>query len=565
MRKTLLLLLIIYIGFSSETWCQNLQLKVSGNDSLETATIDSIGYTKIHRDFSSMEKELDTLYYTINSLGYIESNRHPLTKVNDSLFLTTIELNKRFGTIKIYYDKSLVSKAILNQVSENVTEEAFILDFRNIESALEFINLKTSEKGFPFAELKLDNIIKNDDNSLEANLIIANTNQSRSINKIIVRGYDKFPKSYLKHYLKIKTGNVLNLTEIKNKTQQLNDLPFANQIKEPEILFSKDSTILYLYIEKNKSNAFDGFLGFGTNENTNKLEFNGYLDLQLVNNLNFGESFTLKYKSDENDLRTFDVKLFLPYLFQTPLGLEGELNLFKKDSSFTTSYQKLKSHYQINPKNRIAIGLKAIQSNNLLNQENNNPLIQDYKTTFYNVRYEFLYRQNQSRLFRNNALIDLELGTGNRKLESSKTSQFEYSLEAFKIFNLNKRNSAYIRLKNISLFSDDYLENELIRFGGINSIRGFEENSLSATFYALLNTEYRYLLSSNFYLHSIIDVAYFENDIINQKEKLYSIGFGFGILTNAGLLRFNYANGKSENQNFKLSNSQIHISLSAIF
>ena len=39
-----------------------------------------------------------------------------------------------------------------------------------------------------------------------------------------------------------------------------------------------------------------------------------------------------------------------------------------------------------------------------------------------------------------------------------------------------------------------------------------------------------------------------ENKIINQKEKLYGLGFGFGILTKAGLLKFNYANGKSENQ-----------------
>lgn len=565
MHKTLLLLLIIYTGFSSEILCQNLQLKIIGADSLETAKIDSIGYSKNHLDFLSIENEIDTLFYKVNKLGYINNVKHPLTKSNDSLFSIKFALNKKYNSIKIFYNDTLVSEDILNQVSKNVTDSFFVLNFANIENALEFINLKTSETGFPFAELKLENIRKNESDELEANLAIANVNQIRTIDKIIVRGYNKFPQSYLKHYLKIKTDGVLNLNEIKNKTQLLSELPFANQIKEPEVLFSKDSTILYLYVEKTKSNAFDGFLGFGTNEDTNKLEFNGYLDLQLVNNLNFGETFTLLYKSDENDIRTFDVKIFLPYLFKTPLGLEGELNIFRKDSSFTTSYQRLKTFYQINPKNRVGIGLKAVQSNSLLDQENNDPLIQDYKTTFYNVRYEFIHRQNTSRLFRKNALIDLELGTGNRKFDNISTNQYEYSFEAFKIFNLNKRNSAYLRLKNIGLFSDDYLENELIRFGGINSIRGFEENSLSATFYALLNTEYRYLLSSNFYLHSIIDVAYFENDIINQKEKLYSIGFGFGILTKAGLLRFNYANGKSEDQNFKLSNSQIHISLSAIF
>ena len=81
-------------------------------------------------------------------------------------------------------------------------------------------------------------------------------------------------------------SNNTDLSEIKNKTTLLQELQFANQIKEPEILFSKDSTILYVYIDKNRSNTFDGFLGFGTNEETSNLELNGYLNLELINNLN---------------------------------------------------------------------------------------------------------------------------------------------------------------------------------------------------------------------------------------------------------------------------------------
>lgn len=565
MLKTSLLLLIIYIGFSSDSFCQNLQLKIIGADSLETAKIDSLGYSKTHAEFSSLNKEFDSLLFRINKLGYLDARSKPLAKKNDSLFYGTIELKNKYESIKIFFDSNLVSRDIINQVSEEVNHNSFLLQFEYIESALEFINLKIAERGFPFTELKLNNIYKNENNEIEAQLVVSNISNTRTVDKIIVRGYEKFPKSYIKHYLKLKEGNVLNLTEINSKTQLLKELPFANQIKEPEALFSKDSTILYLYFNKVKSNAFDGFLGFGTNEETNKLELNGYLDLRLMNNLNFGETFTLLYKSDENDIRTFDVKIFLPYIFQTPLGIEGNLNIFRKDSSFTTANQRLRSFYQFNAKNRLSIGLKAVQSNNLLDENNLDPLIQDYKTTFYNVRYEFLHRQNSSRLFRNNALVDLEVGSGNRKLENNSTSQFEYNFEAFKIFNLNKRNSVFLRTKSFSLFSDTYLDNELIRFGGINSIRGFEENSLTANFYGLLNTEYRYILSSNFYVHSIIDLAYFENDLLNQKEKLYSVGFGFGLLTKAGLLRFNYANGKPENQSFKLSNSQIHISLSAIF
>ena len=71
-----------------------------------------------------------------------------------------------------------------------------------------------------------------------------------------------------------------------------------------------------------------------------------------------------------------------------------------------------------------------------------------------------------------------------------------------------------------------YLTNELFRFGGINSMRGFAENSIDASLLSVFNTEYRYLLNQQTYLHSIIDVGYFENEILRQKEKLYSFGLG---------------------------------------
>ena len=322
---------------------------------------------------------------------------------------------------------------------------------------------------------------------------------------------------------------------------------------------------IYIYVKKTKSNTFDGFLGFGTNEETSKLEFSGYLNLELHNNLNFGETFKLLYKSDENEQKTFHVNISLPYLFNSPLGTELELHLIKKDSSYSTVNQNAKLFYQFNARNKIYTGIKSIQSNSLLDSIYNNPLIQDYKTTFYNVRYQYIKRQKRSLLFNKSSFLNFELETGSREFEKQKTKQYQYYIDAFHIFNLNRKNSVFLRANSFGLFSDSYLENELILFGGINSIRGFKENSLSASLYGLINTEYRFLLNNSFYVHSIIDIAYFENKIIDQKEKLYSFGMGFGLTTKAGLLKFNFANGKTENQAFKFSNSQIHISLTAYF
>lgn len=564
MSKTSIILLIIYTLFSLEVASQNLQLHIVGANDVETTIIDSISYKKNHPDLSTLQREIDSMQQRLFQIGYIENEFDKLSKKNDSSFLASFSLKNKFDTIYIFYNDTLVPKSILKEVSAEVSETYFILPFHKIETALYTINSKISDLGFPFSEIQLQNIKVKNSNTLEASLVSKEKSKKRSIDKIILKGYEKFPKSYLKHYLKIKPKRTFNLTEVKNKTQALDELRFAGQIKEPEVLFTKDSTILYLYIEKTKSNSFDGFLGFGTNEDTNKIDFDGYLDLELNNNLNFGETFNLTYKSDENEQKTFNVQLNLPYLFNSPLGVELGLNIFKKDSSFTTVNQNAKLFYQINPQTNVFFGINGTKSNNLLSAENTISAIQDYNSNIYNVR--FVYQKLQKNiLFNTNLLFDLELGNGKRDFLNNSENQTRFVFNAFKIFNFNPKNSIYIRLNGSGLFSNTFLENELFRFGGINSIRGFEENSIVASLYGLINTEYRYQLSNSIYMHSIIDFAYLENKLLIQKEKLYGFGFGFGLLTKAGLLKFNYANGKTENQKFKFSNSKIHLSLTAVF
>lgn len=562
MQKTTFLLLIICTVFSFKGFCQNLNLKILGKTKVETSTIDSLNYLKLHKDFASITFEIDSIKNTLFRLGYIENGLKEIIKKNDSTYVAQFHLKKKYNTIYIYYNNSIVNKSILKLVSDDVTDEYFILPFNTVESSLDFINLKTSEKGNPFSKLKLSNIQIDKDN-LKADLIVDSNKQKRTINNIIIKGYEKFPKSYLKHYLKIKSNQTFNLNRIKQQTSLLNDLNFANQIKPPEVLFSKDSSTLYIYAEKTKSNSFDGFLGFGTNEESNKLEFDGFLNLNLTNNLNFGESLSLLYKSDENDQKTFRIDITLPYLLKSPVGIDLSLQIFKKDSTFTTVNQSTRLHYQINSKHKIYSGVTSTTSNNLLSL-NNVQNIADYDSNFFSIAYQFIKPQS-NRLFPIKSKLYFEAGFGNRKTNTVNEKQSLYIIDAFKIFNLNNKNSFYIRVNGSNLNSSTYFENELFRFGGINSIRGFEENSLFASLFGVLNTEYRYQLNNTIFIHTVTDIAYFENKIVGIKEKLFGYGFGFGILTKAGLFRLNYANGKSENQPFKFSNSKIHLSLIADF
>ena len=566
MCKYISILLLITCFCSSTLRAQNTNLDVIGANDEETKIIETHEYKKTHNDYNSIQNEIDSLQQKIINSGYIESEINSTRKINDSSFQVKFSLNNKYESIDISYDNTEIEKDLIKTITEKSSNKQFSVPLNKLEETLKFINLQIVNNGFPFTKIKLSELKIKDSKTLTANLIIVKDEKKRRLDKVVIKGYEKFPKSFLNRFLKIKPEKTFNIESIKRKMDNLSNLRFAEQTKNPEVLFSKDSTTLYIYLQKSQSNTFDGFLGFSTNEETNKLDFNGYLNLELNNNFNYGESFRLIYKSDESEQKNFEVNLNLPYIFSSPIGTELSLNILKRDSTFTTVNQKASVFYQINSKNRFYVGIESVESNNLLDVEINSlSLVSDYKSNLYNIKYTYNNRQNFKTIFQLKSSFNLEYGLGERKTKNNKEKQNRINLDAFHVFQLNNKNSFYTRITGSLINSSSYYDNELFRFGGINSIRGFQENSIAANQYIVFNTEYRYQLSKSIYAHSIIDFANFENRIIETKENLYGFGVGFGILTKAGLLRFNFANGKTEEQSFKFSNSKIHLSLVSIF
>ena len=540
-----------------------MNLKFKAQDSISQSTLDSLDLNATFINYLNLKKEVDALHNTLETNGFIENEMRSLQKKNDSTYIALYHLGPKYKSIQLFYLEKDFSKKELLQVSKKVTESYFVLPFNTIASSITKLNTLKTESGNAFARIKLENITKKKNRSLSANIILLK-GVSRTIDSIKVKGYEKFSKSHIKHYAGIKKENKFNKSKLIEKSNILNSLVFVSVTKPPEILFKKDSTIVYLYLKKEKNNLFDGILGFATNEDSQKLIFNGYLNLELNNNLNFGEQFLLNYKADGNDQQNFKAKLTVPYLFKTPFGLITELKIFKRDSTFSTSDQLIKVRYQINTTSKSYIGFKGYESSNLRKDNSTNVDVEDYTSKFILVGLSYTKAQNNI-LFPIKSIFHLDTEIGSREYDNANESQIRASLLLHTIFNLNYKNSIYLKNNTELLNSESYFTNELFRFGGINSIRGFNENSIDASFYSVLNSEYRYQINQDIYVHSIIDFAYFENEIIVLKQKLYSFGIGIGLQTTAGIIKFSIANGNTENQDFNFSNTKIHISILSKF
>lgn len=555
--------LIIYTLLTGSIYAQSLELNIQTDPEVSQSLIDSLNIKTIHPDFISLRKESDSLTAKLHKVGYIDTKLLQIIKENDWAYTASYYVGVRVNWIKIYFDKEILTNKEISSITEKVNEDHFFVKFTNIPYILNKLNSNRIERGNPFSRLWLSDFEKGDENSMSAKLNI-DDGDPRTLDTIIIKGYEKFPRSYLTYYAGIKPGRVFNKNKLVDQNEILNNLGFVSTSKPPEVLFRKKRTWVYFYLNKENSNLFDGILGFSTNPGTQKLEFDGYLNLTLTNNLNFGEQLLINYKADGNEQQNFRIKTILPYILSTPIGLGAELKIFKRDSSFVTTEQQVRTSYQINPASSIYTGYKGAISSKLSDESNTSNNIEDYKAHYGTLGVDY-YRHQISNFFPIKTSITIESEFGSRKFRSEKERQQRLSSTLGHIMNLNEKNSIFIQNNSSILISDTFLENELFRFGGIDSMRGFTENSIDATLFSALNTEYRYLLTSSMVVHSIIDLGYFENQLIHQKEKLYSFGLGFGIRTKAGIFRLLIANGKSEDQEFKLSATKIHLSLSSYF
>ncbi len=552
----------IYTSFIFLIHSQEIALTFSTQTNISENLTDSLAIVKKHPNFNSVKKETNRISRALEKYGYLESNLVSIQKYSDTTVTATYYLGKKYTLLKIDYSNTPLTQDQIALVSKNTKENYFSIPLRESERVLERLNKIQTKNGYTFDKLKLTNLTIQD-TVVRATLNTSKTSK-RIIDSIALKGYEKFPKSFISYFAGIKKGDAFDKQQLLKKNNALNSLGFANSIKPPQALFEKKKTTLYLYLEKQNFNTFDGIIGFATNEQTQNIVFNGYIDLVLNNNLNYGEQFVLKYKADGADQENLNLKTTLPYMFKTPFGIQAQLNIFRRDSTFSSASQNLRVSYQISPSSKANVGFAAKTSNDLLSENQSPENLEDYSSSFLTTGVTFIKLQ-QNTLFPIKTFLNLDIGIGNRKTNSKKTRQVTLSNVINHSFYINQKNSIYLQNTTNLITSDTYLTNELFRFGGINSMRGFLENNIDASLVSVFNTEYRFLLNQQTYLHSIIDLGYFENKSVDQKEKLYSFGIGLGMSTKAGLLKFSIANGNIDGQAFKFSNAKIHLSLTSQF
>jgi len=555
LKRLFYILSFILLGFTASA--QNFYLKAEGRDAAETKIIDSISYKKAHSDAKGVADEAASLSASLYKSGYLENRELAHLKVNDSTFAYSYNVGIKINTLHVHTGAlSPQQKKLLDIESDTIT-----VPLPAVESYMNTYMALLEQKGYSISSLQLKDYTKRG-NALFASLTVSIEKQ-RTLDDIVLEGYPRFPEGIRRNILRQYRGKTFNKENLQRVYNDFNALRFVTQPRYPEILFKKDTTKVYVYIAKARPNTFDGFIGFGNDDNSNKVRFNGYLDLLLNNVLNTGEKFNLYWKGDGNEQTTFNASIELPYMFKSPLGAKASLRIFKQDSTFQNTATDVNLGYYFSYNSKVYVGRQQTESVDIQNL--NSTTLTDYNNSFWTSTYEYAEYNVDDFLFTQKTSLFVKGGIGKREGKTGDSDQYFVQLNFSHNLYLNRKNLINIKNQTYYLNSNTYIINELHRFGGINSIRGFNENSLQANLTSALMAEYRYVLAPNMYIHSITDYAYMQDETSDIKENLLGLGFGFGLLTNNGLFNIVYANGSTKDQAIKLSNSIVHLSFKASF
>ncbi|MCB9361722.1 MAG: hypothetical protein H6588_10525 [Flavobacteriales bacterium] len=569
MAKLNFILFILFFG-AAQLFAQKIELKVIFNDTtLKPSKI--ISYNKFIEQ-SAVKSEFSTIINQLNSQAYLTATIDSII-VDSTIFKVYLHLGKQYKWT--YLTTTNIDEEVLSKVG--FRDRLFMnrpFNDKQLYSFYEKIITHYENNGFPFASLNIDSL------GIFNNTISANLNLSKNkfclVDSVKIVGTATISDRYIHNYIRIKNGDYYNETLIKNISNRIKELPFVEEELPFKVTFTEHKNELLLNLKKKKASRFNGVLGIQPDNNTGEIRFTGDVKLNLLNSFKKGEEIDFNWRSIQKNTQDLKAKFSYPFLFNTPFGFDFNFKLYKKDTTFIDVFNKVGIRYILKGNNYMSVFFQN-KSSSLLSTAGFEsltvlPNYADISTQLYGISFYYAkldYRLNPRKGYE----IDTEGAIGTKNInKNSALNEILYSDIKLKstLYNLNMNASIYFPLKNRSVFkigsqngltyNDNLFENELLRIGGLFTLRGFDEESIFTSSYTIQTIEYRFILEQNSYLYLFADGAYYENRKINSNVSDTPFGFGTGMSfeTKAGIFSISYALGKQFDNPILFKNAKIH-------
>lgn len=536
-----------------------------------------IEYKKSFRLKTERDKELQNVLFTCYDNAYLLASYDSL--INDtSLLKAYLNFGTQYKWAKL--SNGNVDEGILSTIG--FREKLYSnkpLYYKNVKKAEEKLIQYFENNGYPFASVKLDSIVISE-GSISAQLHLEKNTKTK-IDSVVIKGNAKISPVFIHNYLGVKPGSLYNESQLKKVNTRLAELPFVRSTKPATVTFTDKFTKLILNLEKKRASQFDGILGILPDDKTGKVLFTGDVHLKLQNGLGRGELIDMNWRKMQTQTQDLKLRVVYPFIFNTPFGVDYTFKLYKKDTTYLEVYHNIGIQYLLLGGNYIKL-FYSNKTSSLLSTKGYEyattlPSYADVSSNMYGLgwKYERLdYRLNPRKGF--TILINGSVGEKiikkNPKLNDSlynklklKSTVYNGDFEGSYFIPLFSRNAIRVGAQAAFIYGDNIFQNELLRIGGLKSLRGFDEESIYASAYSIFTLEYRFILEQNSYLYVFGDQAYYENHSVNNPLVLHDTPYGFGagisFQTKAGIFSISYALGSQQNNPIQFKSGKIHFGI----
>ena len=574
MKSFLLFLFPLFFWISIPSFSQGgkwLKLETKGGISNLEEQVFSDSLTKA----TFIRTRLQELY----QLGYLDPIQSVLLQSKDSLWLS-VDTGRKFEWVTLRQGN--VESVVLVKAGADLrrfNQKAF--DYRQVYRLFESIIKESENKGFPFASVKLDSI-EREENGFSAALNL-DLGPFITFDTLKVTGDSKTKPRFLSNFLQIRPGEPFSQKKVQNGIQQIRNLPYIRWSGEPELSFQNEEATLYLPINDRKINSIDGIIGFLPNElEGGRLLVTGQFDVMLYNLGGSGRNYELHWQRFNQFSQNLKVAAFEPMLLGSMIDMGVSFSLLKEDTTFLNRDFRLSFGYRFNSDGylkfftrRQAGDLLAVSG---LREITKLPEAGDFRFNNFGVNYAH-YWLDDVFFPRRGAFVQMEFAIGNKSLiqntaippslyEGVVLRSLQYYMEGRleKHFYFNPQWGLFTRLSGGFVQNENLLLNDLFRLGGLQSIRGFNENFFFANNFVYLNVEPRFYFDTYSYFMIFADMGRLENNVQGLLlDNTISAGMGFSLETGNGIFNFVYGLGGSNVQDFAFNLSKIHFGYTGRF
>lgn len=465
-----------------------------------------------------------------------------------------------------------------------------LVDYDAWKTEVNHILKNAQSEGYLFADYRL-NILGLKDDSLQAEIIF-NPGLKITLDTIEVEGTARLSDQFLEKTIGLKRGQPVTPEVISNLQQQINNLRFVSQISSPVLILVDGKATVRTYLNNRNASSFDFLIGLQPSTAANKaLTLNGYVKLDLINQLLHGERMYLNVEKLRPRSQKLDLSLSYPYLLDLPFGIDGDFNLLKNDTLYSEIQWKAGISLPFGRAQFLKAGITQ-HSTNIISINKNQILNTKHLPEYVDLRVKGLTLG----LARNRLDFDLNPRKGYSVLLNASFSQkhvvpnsliedlkkidpdFNYS----SLYDSLRENSSRVSLEGVVQYfipwgtrstilvaadagllksGNKLFANELFRLGGYARLRGFDEESILAQYFSIFTAEYRLIIGGSSYVALFGDYAFIKNvDVENPyQDKPYGFGFGLNLETKAGIFGMRAAVGSQNGNPIDVSAARIHL------